>query len=515
MNRRTFTLFVIDVLIVTFAFTFFIWLKPASLRIYLPAYKWPFVLFMILWIGISAIFEKYDYSKKRRLVHFINPILLSNTIILGIASVLIYVLNEFHYSRMIVLGTTGLATVVEVFIFSLFYYRRSLNRETERTEAIEKFMGRLAQSIPVVHDTALPETEAPFIMPVFTLNSFREQVIEEAGIMAYEYMCSHVDAAHNRTLVMSTTTRFNLDIMPAGMFTVMVNLKKINDIQRVNKFFETVNKKIPVGGIFIDCVETNEIKKNRFLSNYWPGINYFFYFFYYIFRRVIPKLPLLKNFYFFFTNGYDRSVSMAEAFGRLYSCGFEVVDHTQIGDLLYFVARKITEPSFDSSPTYGPLVSLRRVGKNGKIIYVYKLRTMHPYAEYLQAYVHKLNDLDQGGKFKNDFRVSTAGRFFRKFWLDELPMVFNLFKGDLKLVGVRPLSQHYFNLYTQELQKKRTTCKPGLIPPYYADMPDTLEEIMESEDRYLDEYLKHPLKTDWNYFWKAFRNIVFRRARSK
>lgn len=515
MNRRSFTLFIIDIIVVTAAFIFFIWLKPASMRIYLPAYKWPFILFLVLWVGVSAIFDKYTYSKKQRLSDFVNPIMLSNIIIIGIVTILIYLFNKFSYSRLIVMGTAGTSTLIELFLFSMFYYRRRLNRDTERTEAIEKFMGRLAQNIPVVQDTALPDSSAHPFMPVFSLNSFKEQVVEEAGSMAYEYMCSQVDATHNRTLVMSTTTRFNLEIMPAGMFTVMINLKKINDIQRVNKFFETVNKKIPVGGIFIDCVETNEIKKKRFLSKYWPGLNYVLYFFYFIFRRVFPKLPLLKNFYFFFTNGYDRSVSMAEAFGRLYSCGFEVVDHTQIGDLLYFVSRKITEPSYDSSPTYGPLVSLRRIGKNGKIIYVYKLRTMHPYAEYLQGYIHNLNNLDQGGKFKNDFRVSSVGRFFRKFWLDELPMIFNLLKGDLKLVGVRPLSQHYFSLYTAELQKKRTRFKPGLIPPYYADMPDTLEEIMQSEERYLDEYAKHPLKTDWVYFWRAFRNIVFRKARSK
>ena len=59
-----------------------------------------------------------------------------------------------------------------------------------------------------------------------------------------------------------------------------------------------------------------------------------------------------------------------------------------------------------------------------------------------------------GGKFKDDFRVTTEGRFFRKFWLDELPMIINIFKGDMKIVGVRPLSSHYFNLYSEELKAR-------------------------------------------------------------
>ncbi len=103
----------------------------------------------------------------------------------------------------------------------------------------------------------------------------------------------------------------------------------------------------------------------------------------------------------------------------------------------------------------------------------------------------------------------------RMFWIDELPMVLNLLKGDLKLVGVRPISNHYFELYDEDLRKKRIRYKPGLVPPFYVDMPKTLEEIQASERRYLESYDKHPLRTDWVYFWKAMANILLRKARSK
>jgi lipopolysaccharide/colanic/teichoic acid biosynthesis glycosyltransferase len=99
-------------------------------------------------------------------------------------------------------------------------------------------------------------------------------------------------------------------------------------------------------------------------------------------------------------------------------------------------------------------------------------------------------------------------------WLDELPMLVNLFRGDMKVVGVRPLSQHYFSLYSSELQEKRIKYKPGLVPPYYADLPQTLEEIQESELSYLESFEKRPVRTQWRYFWKAFNNIVFKSARS-
>ena len=85
----------------------------------------------------------------------------------------------------------------------------------------------------------------------------------------------------------------------------------------------------------------------------------------------------------------------------------------------------------------------------------------------------------------------------------------------MKLVGIRPLSKHYYNLYNEDLQKKRIKFKPGLIPPYYADMPKTLDEIMASELKYLEEYEKHPFSTDVKYFFKASYNILFKKARSR
>ena len=103
----------------------------------------------------------------------------------------------------------------------------------------------------------------------------------------------------------------------------------------------------------------------------------------------------------------------------------------------------------------------------------------------------------------------------RKYWMDELPMLLNWIKGDMKLVGVRPISQHYYSLYSKELQEQRTRHKPGLLPPFYADMPKTLDEIQDSEIRYLTMCEQRgTLVTDFIYFWKIVGTIVLKRARS-
>jgi len=85
----------------------------------------------------------------------------------------------------------------------------------------------------------------------------------------------------------------------------------------------------------------------------------------------------------------------------------------------------------------------------------------------------------------------------------------------MKLVGVRPLSEHYFSLYSKELQELRIKHKPGLLPPFYADMPKTLEDIEESEIRYLERCEKNgTFITDVRYFFLILKNILFKKARS-
>jgi hypothetical protein len=358
------------------------------------------------------------------------------------------------------------------------------------------------------------KTNVSFEHKFYSISDIRKYLYEDYSPELVHFLSEHVNLNHPEILVTNTTTRFNILKEPYGFYSGIVNLKRINDIRYLNKFFETVNDKLPVNGTFIGCVETKNLRKERILKKYPPGLNYIYYTLDFILKRIFPKLPVTKKIYFFLTRGNNRVLTRSETLGRLVACGFNIEEQETINGHLYFVARKIKPPLYPENPTYGLLVRLNRVGKNGKNIRVLKLRTMHPFSEYLQDYVYKQNNLEQNGKFKDDFRLCTVGKFLRKFWLDELPMLINIIKGDLKLVGVRPISPHYYSLYPEELQKKRIRFKPGLFPPFYADLPKTFDEIVESELRYLEAYEKHPLRTDLLYFRKAFCNIVFRCARS-
>ncbi len=323
-----------------------------------------------------------------------------------------------------------------------------------------------------------------------------------------------IDRASTR--VISCKTPEMADSLPEYKYNTIVDVYQLNNVRGINRLFCTINNKLPDNGIFVGCFTPKDYIKKRMLDKYPKGIRWVVYSLFYFYRRVIPKLFFTKRLYYDITKGKNRILSNAEVYGRLYYCGFEIVGEKRIDKRQFFVAKRVQNPPVKMKRRYGPIISLQRVGLNGRVFKFYKMRTMYPYSEFLQSYIYEHNNLQEGGKFRHDIRVNSVGRFMRKYWIDELPMIMNLIKGDIKLVGVRPLSKQYFSLYSPELQQKRTKYKPGLLPPFYVDMPKTLDEIQASEMKYLNMCEeKGVFKTDFIYFWRIVSTILFKHAHSK
>lgn len=342
----------------------------------------------------------------------------------------------------------------------------------------------------------------------------KEQIIDKAGEQAFNYLTSYIDIESKNTLVVSTTNEFNI-INNQNEFNALINLSKVNNIRYINKFFEKVNSKLKNGDYFIICFETITARKESHKLGNIPILKYIWFGTEFIFLRMFPKMWGFKKIYFLVTRGRNRLLSKAEVMGRLVSCGFNIEASEAFNGLTYVVCKKTKEPVFNMEASYGPLFKMQRMGKGGKLIGVYKFRTMHPYAEYLQDYVLNINGYAESGKPKNDFRLTPWGRFIRRYWLDELPQLINVCKGELKLVGVRPISERYFQDIPKDLQELRVKFKPGCIPPYIAlNRKGNVESVLQSEREYLQEKIKRPYTTDTRYFFKAIFNIIFRRKRS-
>jgi lipopolysaccharide/colanic/teichoic acid biosynthesis glycosyltransferase len=290
---------------------------------------------------------------------------------------------------------------------------------------------------------------------------------------------------------------------------------RMNDVRRINKFLEQVNESMDDGEFFAASFETYRARRKRILFYKIPVLKYGWIFSEFVFLRIFPKLPVLKKIYFGVTGGKGRLLSKAEMLGRLVACGFEILKHESTNGVTRFVVKKVKKPAYDTNASYGPLFRMRRIGKGGKIIHVYKFRTMHPYSEYLQDYILKQNGYAESGKPADDFRLTPWGKFMRRYWLDEVPQLINVLKGDMKLVGVRPVSPRYFEDIPKHLQELRISQKPGCVPPYVAlDRKPSVEGVLKAEEEYLMEKLRNPYFTDTRYFFSAIFNIIVKKKRS-
>lgn len=111
----------------------------------------------------------------------------------------------------------------------------------------------------------------------------------------------------------------------------------------------------------------------------------------------------------------------------------------------------------------GPLIfAQERVGLNGEMFKMYKLRSMVVNAEELKSKLHNQNEMDGPMfKMKEDPRVTKVGKFIRRTSIDELPQLINVLKGEMSLVGPRPSLPKEVEQF-QDWMLTRLSVKPGL-----------------------------------------------------
>ncbi len=112
----------------------------------------------------------------------------------------------------------------------------------------------------------------------------------------------------------------------------------------------------------------------------------------------------------------------------------------------------------------GPVFFMQeRIGVNRRPFRMYKFRTMNDRADELQAQIEEFNESGEGlFKIKQDPRITATGRFLRRFSLDELPQLINVVRGEMTLVGPRPLPRRDFENYYEEWHYSRHSGLPGL-----------------------------------------------------
>lgn len=171
---------------------------------------------------------------------------------------------------------------------------------------------------------------------------------------------------------------------------------------------------------------------------------------------------------------------------RLFDFFFSLVGMIILSPLFLILSIWI---KFDSS---GPVFYKQiRVGKDNNDFKLFKFRSMVIDAD-------KKGLITVGGR---DPRITRSGYFIRKYKLDELPQLINVFKGDMSLVGPRPEVRRYVNMY-DETQQKVLTVKPG-VTDYasieYIDENEILGKAENPEKIYIEKIMPRKIKLNMKY----------------
>lgn len=148
------------------------------------------------------------------------------------------------------------------------------------------------------------------------------------------------------------------------------------------------------------------------------------------------------------------------------------------------IAIKLTSP--------GPVLFRQdRVGLNKRRFTIYKFRTMVSGAEELQPALESRNEVaGPVFKIKNDPRITPLGRFLRRTSIDELPQLFNVLRGDMSLVGPRPLPMRDYQGFSEDWQRRRFSVKPGITCLWQINGRSEIsfDQWMLLDLKYLDEW---------------------------
>lgn len=157
-----------------------------------------------------------------------------------------------------------------------------------------------------------------------------------------------------------------------------------------------------------------------------------------------------------------------------------------------------------------PLYRQKRVGKNGRIFHMWKLRSMVPDAErmledYLSSNASARKEWDATQKLKHDPRITRFGRFLRKSSADELPQLWNVLKGDMSLVGPRPMMVCQKELYPGSAYY---SLRPGITGPW--QISDRNDSEFKSRALFDTRYNQQvSLRTDFAILLRTV-GVVFR-----
>lgn len=221
--------------------------------------------------------------------------------------------------------------------------------------------------------------------------------------------------------------------------------------------------------VFLECDE--EGIRTRVAINQFPHVNSEMY------LETLGRIPLLT----FSATPHDEIRLLAKRATDIVFSGLGLLLLWPVMVLAALLV-KLTSP--------GPIIFRQeRCGLNGRRFTVYKFRSMVADAEAMRPALEHLNEKQTVFKIRNDPRLTSVGRLLRKSSIDELPQLWNIFRGDMSIVGPRPPIPSEVENY-ERWQRRRLRMRPGLTCLWAVEGRDHLDfdTMMRKDLQYIDSW---------------------------
>ena len=283
--------------------------------------------------------------------------------------------------------------------------------------------------------------------------------------------------------------------------------KKIDGVEAIgmlNSLSDILRRKV------VDCVIITEVIKDRGLMQQIThlcdiaGIDTL------ILSSLISgtsRYPYIERFDGLFFINYSATVnSPVEMFIKK---GFDLLASAAL--IIILIPIWLLVPVIIKLDSKGPAYFVQeRIGKNGRRFRMFKFRSMKADADSMRDALMEFNEMDGAAfKMKEDPRITYIGKIIRETSIDELPQLFNIFKGDMSLVGPRPLPDDVtdFGLHN----KKRLSVKPGITCLWQISGRNQIkfDEWMRLDRYYIDNW---SLTLDFKILFKTFFVVLSKKG---
>lgn len=359
------------------------------------------ILFNLLWVLLNTLITQYSMEINKGILQEIKKIIINITLFTGVISIFAFFFKSFMYSRLIIFGS-----IVTFFIFLipshflLWKFLKWINKKNPQKSKI----------LIVGHDPGTFELsnaisanpDIQYDIMIYIGSNILEKKVDE------KLMVGHLSK------IKDLFENNNFDEM-----FILVSTFSVEEIQELIEIADFYGTRIRIIPEFFKLVEHNF--KINLIENI-PIIH-------------INEIPLDK---------YYNSL-----YKRIFDLAFSILALLLLSPFMLIIGIlvKITSK--------GPLLYVaERVGRKGEIFNLYKFRTMY----------HSDENIEELSTSKNDSRVTTLGRFLRKYNLDELPQFYNVLRGDMSVVGPRPHRVYLDKKLQDQLNKYMTRhyVKPGI-----------------------------------------------------